>query len=158
MCGSVEWVFVNSTYQNYFVNGKCQDENPFTSIQSVACACPLPASIKPCTCEVAPSDYGTGALKIDCSSKSLNDSQAKTIITNIPPTTPVAAMDLSSNQLTVVPQGLPKFTSIFVLSLRSNQITIIKTANLALNSSNFRQLDLSSNPNLATIEEASLPG
>ena len=160
MCASVEWVIVNTTYKRYFVNGKCQDGNPFDVIQSVACACPLPVSIKPCTCEVAPS-YGTDALKIDCSTKSLNDSQAKTIINNIPPTTPVAAMDLSRNQLTVVPQGLSKLITMLIeLNLGYNEIVVIQTGDLAFNSSKstLRYLDLSHNANLTTIEEASLPG
>ena len=116
--------------------------------------CPSTDLIDPCTC--AGSSY-TGKVDIVCAGKTIGDDRMKSIISNIPATTPIGKLDLSNTSLTQVPQGLTNLTTISELFLVANQITTIRSGELKLSPSALFVLDLSNNTQLATIEKDSLP-
>ena len=80
----------------------------------------------------------------------------KTIVNNIPATTPVDTMDLSSNQFTQIPKGLTQFAQLANLNVSFNAIAAVNSGDLSLKGT-VTNLDMSSNA-IATIADSSLPG
>ena len=118
--------------------------------------CPSTDLIDPCTCAV--SSY-TGKVDIVCAGKTIGDDRMKSIISNIPATTPIGKLVLSNTSLTQVPPGLTNLTKISELLLAANQITAIRSGELKLTGMTavLITLDLSGNTQLETIEKDSLP-
>ena len=154
-CGSVAWLRNNPNYMRYFVNGKCADQTPLTSLTAATCFCPsLQTLITPCTCAASPNNPGT--VDIVCAGNAMPDDKMTSIISDIPATLPIGKLDLSSTGRTDVTLGLTKLTTIAELDLAVNQIAAVNNGALAVNSSTLMKLYLSFNQ-LATIEQTSLP-
>ena len=155
-CGSVAWITTNPKYKDYFVKGYCgADGTPLTSFTAAKCFCPSPDLISPCTC--ADSTSYPGTVDIVCTGNTIADSRMQQIISNIPATTPIGKLDLSSTGITQVPPGLTKFKTISELSVAGDAIDIIRTGEMSLTSPTLMKLDLSACNLLVTIEDDSLP-
>ena len=167
--GSLSWLTGNPNYRNYLSNAKCADDTPLESITAAAvngavlgssggiakCVCPSADLISPCTC--ADSTSYTGRVDIVCAGNTIADSRMQEIISNIPATTPIGKLDLSSAGITQVPPGLTKFTTISELSMGGNPIEAVNNEALAISSSTLMKLDLGGCYGLKTIEDDSLP-
>ena len=67
----------------------------------------------------------TGLLVLDCGKMELSDSTLQPIIDTIPVSTPLIAINFTSNYLTRVPQGLAAFTQLAYLNFSDNAISLI---------------------------------
>ena len=79
-----------------------------------------------------------------------------TVVTNIPVTTPMDTLILSSNQLSQIPSDLPQYAQLASLSVASNAITSIAASQVAL-TANATFLDFSMNQ-ISAIAAGALPG
>ena len=158
VCGAEKWIIQSAAYKKYFVNANCSGGIELQKVCdkcSVECLCPSATLLDPCTC--AASSVYSGTVDISCAGKTIGDDRMTSIISNTTATLPIGKLDLSRTNLTQVPAGLANLTTIAELLLSGNDITAVHNGALALNSSTFRKLDLSSNAKLATIGDSSLP-